>query len=232
MEQLEKFLERREAEIYDECQGEAFLVVTVTPALVDQERIDVRDEELRRLVAEPPDDRRAGWNIASIGGRARYSLYGLQVDGGGGTFAELHRNGHLEIRVRIAESVQADSPFRDADGERRLMWPLPVVEWTVSAHRLARRIFKRSAITESVVVRVNLNVRGWALQAMPTSFPRRLECAIWNRGQHVEPSAIRVPRLDHPDSVARGLLDRLWQAFGFGNAPFFDANGNFVPPSS
>ena len=150
------------------------------------------------------------------------SLYGLLLQDSGRLHAlELFRNGHVELRIRtlVTELEQRDG--------LNYLAQRSIIEYTVSMLRLAKNIYEHLYLSEPLVLSLILrNVGNAILKPRPDSDPRFERTVAWpDVDLEIEP--ITADSLEHPDRIAKNLLDRVWQAFGFDEAPLFDADGNF-----
>jgi len=234
MEKLDRFLERRKGEIRADIRTSPYYIISVTPIFVDTEVLDIRDQELRGLLANPPGQRVSGWNV-SFDEAPRPSLHGLRLETRNRTSLELFRNGYLDLRVRIGDSFFYDHRVRRDERERQVFNAYAIVEYPVSLIRLAKAIYNHIGLTDLVVVSISLyNIAGFALMPeAPKNIQRYL--GLWDRlaavweSNHLEILPRQAPSLDYPDRIAKESVDRIWQAFGFEQAPLFDAEDNFTP---
>jgi hypothetical protein len=104
-----------------------------------------------------------------------------------------------------------------------------IIEYTVSMFRLAREIYKHIQLSEPVILSLTLlNIKDANLKRRPDTNPRFDRILAWSHPD-LELDPITVDSLEHRDNAAKRLLDRVWQAFGFEQAPLFDGEGNFTP---
>ena len=78
MEKLERFLEKRKEAIRAAIGSSPYYIVSLTPIIVDTEVLNIRDSQLRDILANPPDQRPTGWNVA-FGFRPNPTLHGLSM---------------------------------------------------------------------------------------------------------------------------------------------------------
>lgn len=143
--------------------------------------------------------------------------------------------GRSELRVRIGDSFFYDDLVRINGEERRVFNAWAIIEFPVSLIRLAKAIYNHIGLADPVVLFISLhNIAGCAL--VPHAQENmRVYLATWSRlaalwkSDHLEIPPKQVPSLDHPDRVAKEFVDRIWQAFGFEQAPLFDGEDNFTP---
>lgn len=237
MEKLERFLERRRREVLEEIGAASYYVVSVTPVFVSAEAVNIRDPRIRHLLANPPHQRPGGWTI-SFGSHAAPcpTLHGLTVEIPNAKAIEVFRNGHIELRVGIKGSFCPDHATIEGQ-EYPLLRAHPLIEYPVSLLRLSKVVYAHLGILDPVVISLALyNIGGFALvrRAEEGSWMTPVSGhgpTVWKK-KHLEIPPRQIASLDQPDRVAEEFADRIWQAFGFDEAPLFDAEGNFRPDSS
>lgn len=230
MERLERFLEKRKREILEESGPAPYYIVAVTPVFVGTEVVEVRDQELRELLRNPPGQRYGGWTVPT-GDRPEPTLNGLKTEVSDWKILELFRNGHVELRVKIDQNSFWHEQRVDKERQYRVLDPYALVEYPVSLLRLGKAIYACLGLTDPTVVSLALyNINEFALYRYATNDPVQGYSGpkLW-RKQHLEIPPKQVSSLDEPDKVAKGFVDRIWQAFGYEQAPLFDGQGNFQP---
>jgi len=233
MEKLQRFLEKRKEAIRAAIGSSPYYIVSLTPVFVDTEVLDIRDSKLKDILFNPPDQRPSGWNL-NFDVSPKPTLHGLSIDVSGSRVLELFRNGHLELRVHIDQGSFCRYQVEIEGHRLSVMHAHAVVEFAVSLLRLGKTIYAYLGITDPVAFSVGmLNVKGFALARYAADEKReRANVSYgprpWNeKDLEVEPRQVLF--LEEPDKVAKDFVDRIWQAFGFEQAPLFDAEGNFAP---
>ncbi len=233
MEKLERFLEKRKEAIRAAIGSLPYYIVSLTPVFVDTEVLDIKDSKLKDILFNPPDQRPGGWNL-DFDVSPKPTLHGLSIDVSGSRVLELFRNGYLELRVHIDEGSFCRNQIEIHRQRHLVLHAHAVVEYAVSLLRLGKAIHSYLGLTDLAVFSLTmLNVRGFALACYPNDEKReRANVSYgpqpWNeKDLEVEPR--QVLSLEEPDKVAKDFVDRIWQAFGFEQAPLFDAEGNFAP---
>ncbi len=230
MERLERFLEKRKREILEEIDATPYYVITVTPIFVGTEVVEIGDQKVRGLLSNPPDQRYGGWTVPT-GCHPEPTLNGLKTEVRDRTTLELFRNGHVELRVKIDQDSFCRQQLEIEGRQYRALYPYALVEYPISLLRLSKAIYACLGLTDLKVICLSLyNINEFTLSRYATNDlvesyygPR-----LWHK-QHLEIPAKQVPSLDEPDKVAKEFVDRIWQAFGYEQAPLFDDQGNFQP---
>lgn len=112
-----------------------------------------------------------------------------------------------------------------------MLHPYALVEYPVVLLRLSKAIYAHLGLADLAVVSLSLyNIHEVALYKYAT---RDLVSDYYGPRlrdkPHLEVPARQVPSLNEPDRVAKEFVDRVWQAFGYEQAPLFDDQGNFQP---
>jgi hypothetical protein len=210
----------------------AFLRIAATPLIIDTDRFDISREDVRALMEDPPDMRRDGWTLSWSGQHAEPTMYGLRIGSIELSSLEVFRNGHSEFLVRI----EPDSHFKKItlkdSSTMNVLFPLGLVEYTVSMLRFYHAFAELIGINTPVVLTWNLfNAYRWGLCRIPE--PRTPGSYY---GPRLSPESnlcvpeMQVSSLSDPDRIARSILDRVWQAYGYEHSPYFDVGGLFTPP--
>jgi len=185
--------------------------------------LDPQDERLSEIALDPSltGNRRAGWHFASASHQPRLTQdgieWGLRWDSVDRAAAWTHVAGNGELVFRTALE------WLHWKGEEREIWPLILLEYPISAFRIARVIYRDLLAREDQVVAdlALLGAGGWGLRAgSPGDFffgedLIRLEESdlIW------EPVAFPFGEIDeHPDRCGFRLVRRVYQAFGIRQA--------------
>lgn len=235
MERVERFLEKRKHEILQELSPllnppMPCYVISVTPIFVGTEVVEIRDRELRELLCDPPGQRPGGWTVPT-GDRPIPTLNGLKTEIRDWKTLELFRNGHVELRVKIDQDSFCRQQFEIGGRQFRVLYPYALVEYPISLLRLSKAIYACLGLTDPAVVSLSLyHIYEFALYRYATKDPGGdyYGPRLWPK-LHLEIPVRQVPSLDEPDRVAKEFVDRVWQAFGYEQAPLFDDQGNFQP---
>jgi hypothetical protein len=229
---LERFIEGRRSHL----APLRLLAVMATPLLLEEGRIDVLDDQVTRLLRQPPSYRTAAQGGITLTDEARPrtipTLRGVMVqDERSGRTVELYRNAHLEFRLAdfngIVEARQS--------GQSPLIYGWAVAELVRNFMHLLDALRDLTAITDPYTVTLSaFRLAGYAMYGSGGQRPLTLAPvaqSIWNEGDHLFLPPIQVPLGGIPDSSAQLLMDRLWNAFHFEKCPFFDQQGRFALPN-
>ena len=95
--------------------------------------------------------------------------------------------------------------------------------------RLSKEIYNQIHLSDPIVLVLSLlNIKGANLKRHPEANPKLDRIYAWpDSDLALDP--ITIDSIDYPDSAAKRLLDRLWQAFGFEEAPLFNEERIFMP---
>jgi hypothetical protein len=210
----------------------AFLRIAATPLIINIDRFDISRGDVRALMEDPPGMRRDGWTVSSSGQHAEPTMYGLKIGSIDFGSLEVFRNGYSEFLVRI----EPDSHFKKInlqdDSTMNVLFPLGLVEYTVSMLRFYRSFAELIGIINPIILTWNLfNAHRWGLCRIP-----ELRTLGNYYGPRISPDnnlfvpEIQVSSLSDPDRIARSILDRVWHAYGYEQSPYFDMRGQFTPP--
>jgi len=222
MERLERFLGERQdrfKSLYTPKVGDACLFVSATPLFPTQEIVDVRDSALREILYRPPNQKSA-WHLG-FNEWPRPCLNGLLVKKADLLpELEVFRNGHVELRMTDILTSQNPDP-RTYLAERK------IIGYTVNLFRLAKVVYSHLIVVDPIVISMTLTrIQDVYLKSHPAADPFIDRIEKWdNIDQTID--SITVNSLDESDQSARLLLDRVWQAYGFEQAPLFDKDGNY-----
>jgi hypothetical protein len=204
---------------------QALLRITITPVGL-MERFETDNQAIRRLMLDPPNNRPDGWTIATRN-PARPTLHGLRSEVPGYRVLEVHRTGHVEFRARIDLDGFHNTEGTLENRRTKYLKALLTVEYTVSVLRFYSALARQLPIVDPVLIGWNLIAADdWTVGFAPGNAGDRKS---WREHNLVIPE-IEAPALFDPDKTAKILLDRVWQAFGADNAPYFSADQRFEPP--
>ena len=196
--------------------------------------IDVRSPVFEDLLSDPvrTGNRRIGWHFARASegpGLAEDSVW--------------WRSGKLEASVFADGGMRFSAALRSLHwkGEDREIWPWALLEYPISAFRLAREIYRGHGEGEERLLAdlALFGIRGWKLAGgspSATIEPPPMACheagddLIWEKPLSFTFREI----LDTPDRCGYRLVRRVYEAFGFGEdempCEFDHASGRLVLP--
>ncbi len=218
----------------DAISDQPYYRILAVPKELDPEAVDTRGENIRNILKNPPNIRRAGFGVTGMmerdmvpsteGVRGR-DMYGEII---------LLKNGFLEVRCPLS-----DSHFQWMHEEAKIstpwLYPYVVCEFPVSFLKLAKAIYEVSGINSSIFIRQEYyNLEGFTLIGGNPSDP--FFRIIFEDEIHVydEPTPIvskqTVDPNFVPDHVAYELVKEVYDCFRLDerSIPAFDENGNFI----
>jgi hypothetical protein len=206
--QITEFLEKRLADLPAFANGQPTLTISLTPLLIAREIVVTKDQHLQRIIRD--------WSL-NDGYLPRPCITGLEMSRLQGMRLRLDRNGHLDLWLDLSRDIQrVDTP----DG---LFCPLgstavrmPVVDLCA----LGKQIYEYCDIREPLIAKLDLwNIKGISVRGNRTNLGFAGEPHTWNSANlNLDP--MEVDSLLDPDAVARIILQRLGEAFGFDESPF------------
>jgi len=196
---------------------------------------DIQAPGLEQVLQDPraTDNRPSGWNFAQFETRPRIQQNVLvAADEDEYRKVEVRRDGGL-VFTALLESLFWK-------GEENEIWPPILLEYVVSAFRMARAVYGMDALRSEDPVVVDLALAGaggWKLRAGTPGW------AGFSRGRAVLPSSdvvltqpltFRIGEIAEPDRCARRLIELVYEAFGIrreGIPNLFDSeSGRLVLP--
>ena len=229
---LEDFLEERRKKAKNST--EPLLFVSATPRIPKDNIVDIFDPELRKLLENLARTGKGGFDLNCSGRDSlawRPTLYGIKAEIEGLKSLEVLRNGHTEF---IASDLLRPDKAKMDNTEYRVFHGLEIVEYLVGFMLFQKEFLACTSISEPVVISVALlNSKDIGMSRLGTekslSGPRT-KVRIWTEGNHLVLPSMQLDSIDDPFDIAKVFADRIWNAFGFEKAPFFDERGNFIPP--
>ena len=210
-------LEEERKRVQDE--GKTGLWLGLQPAR--KLHLDPQEDRFQSIVLSPlvTGNRRTGWHFARSSSQPRLSMAGIE-------WGLSDPQDELVTRVQVTERGDlrfwiALEHLRHSKGEAREIWPNILLEYPISAFRIARVVYRGFLDSEDRVAAdlALLGVRGWGLrEGTPDDFfllgneLARLEepDLIW------EPIVFSFREIDEaPDRCGFRLVRRVYQAFGW-----------------
>jgi len=215
--------------------AEPYLRFACVPLAVPRDGVDLGDEAVTSLLMS----RRWGADLAASLGMtdppgmpgseppaSKPSAEGLTVQASNGRQQDILRSGFIEFRVPAAAfDLRKERPALDVLTAN----PRALCEFAIDFMHLVRDVCERTQITAPVVVRLGLyNAQKFNFYPFPQGYSGPTQTDRWQESEHLE---VGMPPIAHPfepAASAKGLLDRLWNAFGHAGCPFFDVHGRYI----
>ncbi len=208
--------------------------ILAVPKELNPDAVDTRNENIRNILQNPPNIRRAGFGVTGILERDMVrSPEGINGSNMGSGEIFLLKNGFLEVRCPLS-----NSHFQWMRAESRIstpwLYPYVVCEFPVSFLKLVKGIYEASGIDSSIIIQQDYhNLRGFML---PKGHPSNIGFAAFQdernvyKHSHSIVSKQTVEPDFNPDRVAYELVKDVYDLFGLDEQwiPFFDENGNFT----
>lgn len=193
-----------------------FLAVTpTTPA--GTVRVPIRDSRIYSILKDERDTKTSlVWGVS-----AHPSLDGLEGRVGEDYIFEIHHRGHVEIvHYNAGDNIRSRVPV--PQGNPALEGYFLATSIVVIVRR-AHQVYEASGSFEPYVITLQMN------NTQNTMMPR----GEGDFGTAYRRIILKVQAIgyydDENDLPAKRVCDRLWQAYGYADCPFFDANHNFMP---
>lgn len=152
-----------------------------------------------------------GYMIYQKGGEDDANLFG---------YTQLFRDGSMEV-VMFAGSLWATDPSQDIIGPGPIAWT--VHDAIINAPPVIRALGKDGPLL------IGTSVIGTSGYVMPSKGRPVHHQRTSDRDDLIVPAAY-IEKTDDSDAlehVARTSLDMIWQGFGYGSCPFYDAQGKY-----
>jgi len=228
---LEDFLEERREKVID--RKGPILFISATPRIVKDDRIDIFDSGLRKLLENLPRLERGSFDLNCSGRDSpgwRPTLYGIKAEIKDWKSLEVLRNGHTEF---IASDLLRPNKAKRDNTEYRVFHGLEIIEYLVGFMLFLKELLVCTSISEPMVISLALlnseNIGMSKLGTEKTLSDPRTKVHKWTEGSHLILPSKQISSIDDPFDIAKVFTDRIWNAFGFEKAPFFDEKGNFLP---
>ena len=200
------------------------MAIGCTPALTKEEFIDIKDTSIKDFLVDPPNQHKGSYSLSFKlttipEAYPEPTLNGLRIIFKNIQEVQLFRNGYYELRVDrslVYVKHELEGVFLHARG---------VIEFTVNYFRALNYLIEKCGIETNLVAFLNLyNVNRIKLKSKfihPGSnagyFPeKRIE-----KTDHLLIPPKQIISFDNPDSIAKSFLEKIWNAFGFEEVPYF-----------
>lgn len=184
--------------------------ISLTPALVRKEILQTKDEKLRVVLRDSP----LGDNLLPLP-----CLVGLENARIAGRRLQLHRNGHLSLWEDLTGYIKTVTPA--GKPPLKFLQGDLVIDTVLKLFRLGKDVYKYCGLSGLVFAKMDFwGIEGIFLRGKSRS---RLpgEPGQWpSDALHLD--AMELESFEDPAAAAKMVLDRLWEAFGFDEAPIND----------
>jgi hypothetical protein len=135
---------------------------------------------------------------------------------------------HVEFLLTQGDYIAMTAP----EGNSIRLKPWAIAEFLRNCAHLVRAVRELTHIADPYLFTVSLwrcrGVEMFEYNVAPT-FPT-VDASRWDENDDLLFEPIVAPADERPDTTARRVSDRFWNAFGFLRCPFFDADGRFFIP--
>ena len=222
---LKQLLKEKRDELIEECNGRACLALNAIPLRLMDDLFDISNQSVRDSLQNNAGDRIGGHNFNNTYyNNSKPSIDGLSLllDN---KYLRLSRNGYFGAVVIGTE----DDPglfYKNIENIPYIR-NIALVEYVYSFCNKLKQITKEIGYNGPFQISLHLfNVNNHKLKQYKVSAINR-NSNKWNK-DNLEISPIVFEFVDSK-KIAKTLCDRLWQAFGYENEPFFnDSTGDFI----
>jgi hypothetical protein len=222
---MKQFLKERELELNEEIRTNAFLIIGSSPIFIKDDIIDITDHKIINFLIKPPDQTNENFNLSfeAVGPEDCYpepTLNGLKISSPSYITVELNRNGYFEARIPM-EMFSYPAIERK---EITLIHHKRIINIVVNYFRALAGLTEILGIEQTIVAYMSLfNIEGLVLKygkkAPYAAYAKPVSSSWLNRNMKIPPK--QIFSLNNPDKEAKYFLDRLWNAYGFVEAPYF-----------
>jgi len=223
---VKQFLDEREIELRQQITQRGGMVIGCVPALIREEFIDIRDSKIKEFLIDPPNQHGESYTLSFMFASQPQeypepNLNGLQIKCTVRDYKEvqLFRNGYFELRLDCTMVYQGDKArgvYLNSDG---------LIGYTVNYFRALSYLVKQFGIESNLVGFICLyNIGRTTLKSKlvdqktgNSHYPEKKLEKVY----HLLIQPMQILSFDNPDAVAKLFLERIWNAFGFEEVPFF-----------
>lgn len=200
---LQEFLQKRLAKVDRFASGKPTLTFSLTPILVQRQIVRTGDQKLRHILRDS--------NLGD-GRTPRPCITGLENARVPGQWLRLDRNGHLDVW----EDLSPATGVPDGSPALRFLNGGPIIFTVLNLCALGKAVYEHCGVLEPMMAKLDLwNLKGLFLR---TSDWFGREVRPWP-AEDLNLEVLEVESLQNPKVAAKAVLDRLWEAFGFDQAP-------------
>lgn len=221
---VRQFLDEREAELKQQITKRGGIVIGCSPALTREEFIDIKDSSIKNFLINPPNQVGKSFNLSFKKGDIiltdpEPTLFGLRIGKSDDRVVQLFRNGYYELivdRNLISIQVEHKEVFINTQS---------LVGHTVNYFRALNYLVEQFGFESNIVAFVNLyNIENIILEAKVVDPDTESEQAGKKRLEGIQHLLIpprQIISFDNPDAIAKSFLEKIWNAFGVEDVPFF-----------
>ena len=218
---LKSLIEDRKQKLRDLAKEAPWLLLMATPIYVDRDKIDPLRDDIRDLLRRVPGspDR----NFGIYAGTPKPTFLGIEASSKKGVL-RLFRNGHLEY-------CEDHSAMDERPNKAMPIYSYRTTVTLLNFLEVARQIMQLGEVSEPITITAhweNFNpsyLHRWKSPQIPFH-AKDSGISIWRESElSIEFTA---SELSDVNSLARSVIDRLFNTFGYDHNPHFDADGNFV----
>lgn len=221
----EKLIAKRKASL--STSGHRMVLYAI-PLKLQTELFSVGNTQIRDILREGQNERYGGWNFDFRYHTAKPSLNGVKIgDTGDIKTLEFYRNGYFEGIVHITSDsfiTAKNLTIGDETKEYTTFRNGAIAEYTYSFVKKLKQMVDTIGYEGTYSIGLSLyNVEGIVLPESHHSATFSEGYNIW-KDEHLEIEPLTYETIE-PEIIARELLDRVWQAFGFEHEPYYLGNG-------
>ena len=233
--EMENLLRLMKSRFEETIAEQPYYRILAVPKELNPDAVDTRSENIRNILQNPPNIRRAGFGVTGILERDMVrSPDGIKGSNMGSGEIFLLKNGFLEVRCPLL-----DTYFQRMRTESGIstpwLYPYVVCEFPVSFLKLVKAVYKTSGINSRIFIRQEYhNLEGFTLIGGNPSDPFFRIVFEDEINLHTDSMPIVSKRnVDPnfvPDHVAYELVKEVYDCFRLDERyiPAFDENGNFI----
>lgn len=224
-------LDEQEKELRKEITSRGGLGIGCAPALTREEFIDITDSSIKSFLINPPNQHGESYDLSFMLGSVPQeypepTLYGLRIKTKNYKEVQLFRNGYYELRLDPTEVYRKDEARGVyLEGES-------LICYTVNYFRALSYLVEQFGIESNAVGFICLyNVGHTPLKSKlidpKTGHPYYPEKKL-EKTTHLLIPPMQIISFDNPDAVAKSFLEKIWNAYGFEEVPYFK-NEKYTP---
>jgi hypothetical protein len=217
---IKEFLVERDNEIRGIIGGAPFLVLGSSPSIISEDRVVIDDPALNRFLISPPHQTKLSNLSFELFDRPEAypepTLNGLKIFHPAVQTVELFRTGYYEARI------PADL-FSFPREKKVCLHHEQITSYVVNYFRALDTLVELLGIEETIVVFVSLfNIQGIVLEGVRAigGVKQKLDSPWKELNLRIPPKQVYSKK--DSDKLAKLFSDRIWNAFGFTEAPYFN----------